>query len=226
MRSCILMLSLLVFVLSCSNQPQETTGNKPGDTQAFITSEPESETRILMYNICAALEEKAHDLDDYIMHRTELSSTYQESDCAGKMSTAQKMNVFIVSKPNRYEFASDTGAFGLPEVETLTSGSMKEICANINSPFLTNPFKTDTRTAIDFRVVKGLSKCITDSQHTCVQIMRGPLNIEGTQYRVNSIALISFEMVRGNRPGFYTYKNEKTFGSCGSSGYRTKIATF
>lgn len=228
MKFTLVMLSLLFLAVSCGDQPTDTSDSgKPGDEQAFspITVEPGDRGRLLILSVCSALEEKQNALDDYIMHRTELPVTYSESDCEGRMPNAKNLNVRVIANSNRHEFVSDSAFFGLPEVETLNSGVMKEICSAINLPNLQVPMQTANRTAIDFRVVET-SYCHTDSQHVCVQVKKGPLSIDGTKFRLSQITLVSFETVRGNRPGFYTYKNEKSFGSCGNNRYRTKIATF
>ena len=229
MKSSLALLFAFFMLVGCADQqPPVTDDAKPGDEENFnpITVEPTNEMRLKVREICSALEEKENVLDDYITHRVDFPVSYQESDCDGNMSTTKNVEVHVVASARNYKFATDTGTFGLPEVETLDSGIMKEICTAVNLPILSVPVQTANRTAIDFRIIRDVNICPNDSQHACILVKKGPLSIDGTKYRVSMISMVSFETVRGDRPGFYVYKNEKSFGSCGSKKYRTKIATF
>lgn len=222
-----LMALVFLFLLSCSVKAPETSDSaSPGDERSYnpIIVAQNSDLHSSLLNVCGALEEKGRNLEDYV-GREELLASYQESDCAGSFSPVTKQNVMIYQRNGRYEFQNGTLSFGLPEVETLDSGVMKEICANVNAVKLENPLLTGAQSVIEFKTAET-SFCRNDSQTVCLQLIRGRLAGDRRKYSVTENTLISFNIDRGGRTGFFTYKNAKTFGTCAGRSYRTKIVSF
>lgn len=227
MRTSFLFIAVLFSFLGCvSDDGPKQEALKPGDERLFnpLTVDQFSALKVALINVCGALGEKTNNLEDYV-GRDRLSVRYQESDCEGKLSKPVNDEVQVRERNGTYQFQNDRGNFPMAEVETINSGVMKEICANL--PNLENPFRVSatSTTAVEFSL-SNTGACRNDSQYACLQILRGRINAEGSRYRVSENVLINFRTARGGRTGFYTYKNVKTFGSCDDGVFRTKIATF
>lgn len=227
MKSALIMFALVFSVISCTQQAPETSpeDSKPGDDRSFnpITVEQNSDLKISILNVCAALEEKENVMED--SRNQSFPVTYQDSDCSGKLHSAVTHEVWAIRESGRWIFQNNDRNFPMTEAETINSGVMKEICANLLG--LTNPLAAGngSQMAIEFKAV-DTSYCRNDSQNVCLQIMKGRLSADAQSFKVNENTLISFRTARGGRTGFYNYKNVKTYGTCGEGKYRTKIVTF
>ncbi len=227
MKSALLMLVLIFSFAGCFQAPEETAAEeaRPGDERSFnpITVEQNSDLKLNILNVCAALEEKEHNLESYMGE--DLPVTYQEADCSGKLGKPVAMTAAVVREGGQFFFQNAARNFPAAEIETLRTGLMKDICANLIG--LRNPLATGvgSQTIVEFNQVET-SFCRNDSQNVCLQIMRGRLTADGSKYKVSENTLISFRTARGGRTGFYNYKNVKSFGTCGEGKYITKILTF
>lgn len=225
MKFTFIMLVLIFAFMGCT--PTETTQEKaePGDERNFqpLSVEHGAAIKNSVMSICAALEEKERVLEDY--RNETFSVKYQESDCNGKLSKPVTHEVSLIREGGRFIFQNNNRSFPATEIETMSTGVMKEICMNLIG--LKNPLAAGAglQTAVEFRVGET-SYCRNDSQNACIQVMRGRISADGTRYTVSENTLISFQTARGGRMGFYTYKNIKTYGTCGANKFRTKLLTF
>lgn len=223
MKTSLLCLVMLFSYVACNNSDVSRV-NEPGNVRTFnpLRVEDTSGLKLALNEVCGVLEEKERGLDDYV-GREMFSFTYQESDCSDRPATSTRKDVFVTKANGKYEFQNEESDFGLPEVETYTSGLMKEICANLNN--LSNPMRASaaSQTAIEVRTSET-SNCRNDGSHMCLLVMRGRIGAEGDTFEVGESALISFQTARGHRAGFYAYKSVKSYGSCPSGKFRTKTA--
>lgn len=220
-----IVLSLLVVLLGCSAQaPTTADGANPGDDRSTNPVVVGNDTLGSLMKVCSALSEKMNVLDDYVVQRELLPVTYQESDCAGKLSAGVQSDVRVIKSGAEYAFQNEDNNFHFPEVETLNSGAMKEICTAINIGPLKNPIITSSRTAVAVSVVES-EVCRNDSHHACVQVLRGPVSSDGLTYTVSDSTILKFRVV-GDHRGFFVYKNVKSFSTCTEKKFRTKIANF
>ncbi len=225
MKSALVMLALLFTVISCTQQPPASeNGGNPGDERSTNPITIGTEETGLISMVCSSLNEKMYVLDDYVVHRELLRVIYQESDCGGKLPGAIRDDVRIIKNGSEYAFQNDSINFRMTEVETLNSGSMKEVCAALNIGSLKNPVITASHTAVEVTAA-DTEICRSDSQHVCVQIRRGPVSEDGLSYKVSETTQLKFRTV-GDHRGFYVFKNQKNFSTCSEGKFRTKIASF
>jgi hypothetical protein len=223
MKSAFLMTALALTLISCAKKAPLQQG-EPGSVRTFNPALPGTNETNAVKDICGALEEKNRQILDYV-DRDVLQVTYKESSCGGKLSDPVAESVKVRNMYGHLEFQNATNNFGLPEVELLSSGLMKEICANAGN--LTNPMPAyvGSRTAIEFRESET-SDCRNDSQHKCIVVFKGRISNDDSTYTVDESTLIRFETARGGRVGFYTFKSVKSYSNCADGKFRTKIATF
>jgi hypothetical protein len=226
MKSALLMLLVLSALAACTAQPpQETNGGAPGDDRSFnpITVEQTSDLKLNILNVCGALEEKERVLEDYVGEAMQV--TYQESDCEGKLGNPVNQIVRVTKDSGHYIFQNDARTFPSSEIETLNSGVMKEICGHLT--LLQNPMRASatSQIAIEFRQM-DTSYCRTDSQNVCLLVMKGRISADEITFSVSESTVISFHTTRGGKTGFYNYKNVKSYGTCGTGKYKTKVITF
>ncbi len=223
MKTSFFSLFVLLSLFACNNN-DVTRVNEPGNIRSFnpIKVEDTSSLKLALNEVCGVLEEKERGLDDYV-GREMFSFTYQESDCSDRPATAVQKDVFVTRTNGKYEFQNEESDFGLPEVETYTTGLLKEVCANLIN--LKNPMRASpsSQSAIEVRTTES-SLCRNDGSHYCLLVMRGRINSDDENFEVSESALVSFQTARGHRAGFYAYKSVKSYGSCPSGKFRTKTA--
>lgn len=218
-------LALLTLAGCKLNEESSPTKSEPGDVRTLNPVVVDRTTDLYrdLQNVCGALEEKERDLEDYV-GRERLQMSYEESDCDGKSSGKTNHEVMVYRRNGRFEFQNESNTFGLPEAETLQSGTMKEICQSLLIAGLQNPLRTGAQTVIEFRGAET-SNCRNSSREVCLQIYRGRVSGPST-YVVSESTLMSISISRGERPGFFRYKRVQTFGACDGNKYRTKTVTF
>lgn len=222
----------LVCVSACSVKVSPPSGEetKPGTERNFFPQTVDEITnpslKGKLSNLCDALEEKEQSLDDYEAERSVLGATYQETDCDGKALALTNHEVMVTRDGGAYIFQNAKRDFPLTEIETTQSGVMKEICRNIatlENPMLAAP---GSKTAIEFELKNGITECPSNSQNTCLLILKGKVSETGQRYVVSESTLVSFETVRGGRIGFYSYKSVSSYGTCSGNKFRTKTVRF
>ncbi len=223
MKTTLFSFALFFSLVACNNNDVSKV-NEPGNVRSFnpLRVEDTSALKLALNEVCGVLEEKERGLDDYV-GREMFSFDYQETDCSDRPAVSKRKDVFVTKVAGKYEFQNEESDFGLPEVETYTTGLLKEVCGSLND--LKNPMRASasSQTAIEVRSTET-GNCRNDGSHMCLLVMRGRIGTDGESFEVGESALVSFQTARGHRAGFYAYKSVKSYGSCASGKFRTKTA--
>ncbi len=214
----ILLAFLFVFV-ACSGQKKEEIAGSAGEDRSTNPIVVDGNFKKTLKSVCDALDDKEWRLDDYVGRET-FQFEYGETDCGAGRGEAERLSIQIIKNASGYQFYDLEGRFRMTEVETKTTGIMKDLCKNISAP--TNPLIVGN-TAIEMRNT-STRHCRNDSSNTCFHIMRGRVTANGKKYKVEESTLISFHKEAGYMRGFYTYKSVQTLGACPSGKFRTKTA--
>ena len=201
----------LFVIAGCVGEETKTTTN--GKEVRNYEPEPASDavaSRIQI--ICNALSYKQDRLG--VLINTEYTFAYSEKGCSksGKSSEAPKPVRVSIQRSNiDYVFKSINGeTFNFSEVETSTSGMMKEICSNITG--LMNPIQTSPTGAIWFDIYTNNNDCASSSDAYCIQVKRGSV-IDGTSYAIHTNEWMKVK-ISGTDKGFFTERKVASTANC------------
>ena len=177
-----------------------------------------------LQQVCQALEYKDTILPEQARTYTRHILDLNVNPCIGMARNEQGRAVVIERLENGYYFAfeGDSGNFApISSVESRYTGEMAIIC-NMRSN-LTDQIELASNNALSLSVIENAPNCLTDVNHVCVHIAKGPLNAEKSSIIANEKHWIRFRTT-GEVRGFYAIRRKLT--ACSAGGFEEKIQTF
>lgn len=211
----LILVSLSLFVLAgCVSENATKTDEVGREVRNLdpVEVDPSSLTMSHINAICGALLYKESVLS--VLTSTEYTFSYSQRDCS-KTSSApapKPVKVMIQDTGSAYIFKPVNGeAFGFSNVETSTSGIMKEICQSRTNG-LTNPMQTPAG-GLSFSLNPSKNDCKSDSDAICIQIDRGPM-IDGRRFAIQTRDWMKIK-ISGTSRGFFTERKVVSTANCG-----------
>lgn len=205
------LLGLSLLALSCGKIDLSTSSSGIGTVKQLQTASISTGDHLVFDSICQALVQKGQKLS--LSQPSGMTFDVVQKDCDGN-NVVFDSQVVRVENSSGYRFVNQTtnAAFVFPEVETSTSGIMKEICGGASSLPIISGSEAKTVSA------SGLSSadCPTASGERCLVVEYGT-KVEGT---TNSYKIYKKEFVRFNtvttsgKYGYFTYRKSFSGSVC------------
>lgn len=204
-----LFISVFFLFVSCKakvNKNEEVTEYKR--FEPLMVSAPDF-SRIKA--ICDALSAKESVLS--VLVGNDYSFNYSYKGCSEEeLSQSSEVPVYLERSGQDFVFKKHSGAlFGFSNVETLSKGSMVDICSNLAD--LKSPLQTSINGAIWFTTFTGPKNCVSDVNHICIQIQKGS-HARDMSYKIHTTEWIKFK-IRDERIGFFTERLLVSEADCG-----------
>lgn len=209
----------LFALVSCGDvsTPEANQGNEKFDPQAVT-----GPTFTRIKTVCDSLLAKERVLNLHVQNQT---IHYLESQtqiaCNDAYSTVLggAMRIINPSRDN-YVFVYGMSERRAPieEVETTYDGVMEQICSGLAD--LRSPMVVGSGDAMSFTALEGIKGCVSDDNHVCMQINRGPFNSTERTFIAEDRHWIRFR-ITGEKRGFYSYRKLLSTRGCptGSQGH-------
>ncbi len=219
MMKALLLVSSLVFFISCTVEEAPTPKSNLGSVREFLQVPVNGEE---FAHLCSKLEQKESRLPSLSTAQAEYNFSYSQKNCnQPELGPASEVAVTIDQLGGNYFFRPvGNVSFGFKEIETSTEGIMKEICANVRA--LTNPLMTGSNSAIWFRKINQ-DNCRSDKNNICIKFEKGSVD-NYNRYAIHTEEIIQFSL-NGNNTGFFVKRYLSTLGNCstGSSIQREAV---
>lgn len=203
-----LLLSLFLSV-SCGKIQPLTNSGSGGDPKEisprFLRGTAEEAE---LQSVCAALEGKESVLEEMRTLRRVLSVDYGFRNCSGTRFNFKKSASVNAVSFGEYVFVEPSNSLlAIPGAETLSSGVMKEICAQRKD--LISPIVSGRR-VISYAAFPGFENCPSGNGEVCVQVTYGEMNSDGKTFTPSELHWVSFK-TSGSQKGFYGSRMKRTF---------------
>lgn len=201
-----ILVALFVVAGCVSESDKQVVGKEVRSLDPISVDDPMILSRINA--ICGALLYKEGILN--ILTSNQYTFAYSQKDCGKSAGIPKNVTVSIQDTGSSYVFKSVNGdAFGFSNVETSTSGLMKEICQSRTA--LTNPMQTASG-AIWFSTTPAKDDCESSSDGYCVQVERGS-QYDGNSYVIHTKEWMKVQITGSNR-GFFTDRKVVSTANC------------
>lgn len=211
----------LFIVAGCVSEENTITTN--GKEVRNYEPEPMNDTIIARVKaMCNALSYKQDRLS--VLVSTEYTFGYSQKGCSSKSSSAplKDVRVTIAKSGSDYSFKALNGeTFGFTDVETNTTGMMKEVCENVDNG-LTSPMQTSSTGALWLNIYTTKEDCVSDADAFCIQVSRGSV-IDGSRYAIHTNEWMKVKISGSNR-GFFTERKVASTANCGDGQYLVRSA--
>jgi hypothetical protein len=212
-------LSVLLLSVACISKPDEAAV-APLEYKRFepLMVSPADHSRLR--TICNALESKEARLP--VLISSAYSFSYAQKACAeNEIGEASNVEVTIQRPHSDYIFRQSNGDIFIFPFETSLSGTMVEICANVQD--LRSPLQTSSKGAMWFTTFTSTAHCSPGTDSMCVHIQRGE-HVNEMNYVIHTNEWITFN-VRGSRTGFFSERKLISQADCGPNQIIERRAT-
>ena len=218
-------LPMMLLLASCGDTlPGSGSINRVGETRSLLNTSVAVSglDRQNIISLCSALSQKESILPTTV-NSTHIFSISQ-TDCGGRLTETGDVGVTIQNVGGYVFRRNDNLSFIFPEVETATTGILKEVCASVTLPNLANPLRTTSDVLYFGTLGIGPVDCPPRSGELCILLERGL--VQGTSAVIHTQDWIRIKVnPLEEKLGFFSYRKRITKSFCAPNQTQTFTAT-